>query len=125
MRALLIILFTSISLFCSAQSRREKKNNSQQPQQQPSSLTPNVPTEQTAPPKKISKKKKGDRGGATYSAEAKYYGRLEKLEKTRAREEKLKAKPQYSDPMYFGHKRPPKKNKRGKLKYCKECGIKH
>ncbi len=34
-------------------------------------------------------------------------------------------KPQYSDPMYFGHKKKPKKRKRGKRKLCKECGIVH
>lgn len=34
-------------------------------------------------------------------------------------------KPQYSDKMYFGHKRPPKKNPVGKKKFCKECGIVH
>jgi hypothetical protein len=34
-------------------------------------------------------------------------------------------KPQYSDKMYFGHKRPPKKRPVHKRKFCKECGIVH
>jgi hypothetical protein len=34
-------------------------------------------------------------------------------------------KPQYSDPLYFGHKRKPKKRKVGKRKLCKECMIVH
>ncbi len=34
-------------------------------------------------------------------------------------------KPQYSDPMYFGHKKKPKKRPVGKRKLCKECGIVH
>ncbi len=34
-------------------------------------------------------------------------------------------KPQYSDPMYFGHKRKPKKRPPGKRKLCKECGLTH
>lgn len=34
-------------------------------------------------------------------------------------------KPQYSNPAYFGHKKKPKKRKRGKRKFCKECGIVH
>jgi hypothetical protein len=34
-------------------------------------------------------------------------------------------KPQYSDPMYFGHKRKPKKRPVGKRKFCKECRIVH
>jgi hypothetical protein len=39
--------------------------------------------------------------------------------------EKEMRKPQYSDPMYFGHKRKPKKRPPGKQKFCKECGMKH
>jgi len=34
-------------------------------------------------------------------------------------------KPQYKDPLYFGHKKKPKKRPPGKQKYCKECGMKH
>ncbi|MGB0521956.1 MAG: hypothetical protein ACPGJS_03300 [Flammeovirgaceae bacterium] len=34
-------------------------------------------------------------------------------------------KPQYANPMYFGHKKKPKKRKKGKRKFCKECGIVH
>jgi len=41
------------------------------------------------------------------------------------KEAKMKSKPQYTDPMYFGHKKPPKKRPRGKQKYCKVCGIWH
>ncbi|MBX2843294.1 MAG: hypothetical protein KTR26_16100 [Flammeovirgaceae bacterium] len=41
------------------------------------------------------------------------------------KEEKMKQKPQYTDPMYFGHKKPPKKRPRGKQKYCKVCQMRH
>lgn len=41
------------------------------------------------------------------------------------REERMKKKPQYSDPMYFGHKKPPKKRPPGKQKFCKVCGMRH
>lgn len=34
-------------------------------------------------------------------------------------------KPQYSDPLYFGHKKKPKKRPLGKRKYCDECGLWH
>lgn len=34
-------------------------------------------------------------------------------------------KPQYSDPSYLGHKRPPRKNPPGKKKFCRECGMWH
>ena len=33
--------------------------------------------------------------------------------------------PQYSDPTYFGHKRKPRIRKKGRRKWCEECGIKH
>ena len=48
-------------------------------------------------------------------ANAKKYRKMEKEMK----------KPQYSDPLYFGHKRKPKKRPPGKQKFCKECGMKH
>ncbi len=41
------------------------------------------------------------------------------------KEQKLAEKPQYSDPLYFGHKKPPKKRPLGKRKFCKECGLVH
>jgi hypothetical protein len=52
----------------------------------------------------------------------------ERVEDAVARNKKMSKemeKPQYSDPTYFGHRRPPKKNPVGKKKYCKECGIVH
>ncbi len=45
--------------------------------------------------------------------------------KQKAKEEKLAQKPEYSDPSYFGHKRPPKKRPPGKQKFCKVCKMKH
>jgi len=45
--------------------------------------------------------------------------------KKRAKIARKMQKPQYSDPSYFGHKRPPKKRPVGKRKMCKECGIVH
>ncbi|GAB4326766.1 MAG: hypothetical protein OHK0038_00150 [Flammeovirgaceae bacterium] len=34
-------------------------------------------------------------------------------------------KPRYSNKMYFGHRKPPKKRPPHKRKLCKECGLKH
>ena len=34
-------------------------------------------------------------------------------------------KPRYANPLYFGHRRPPKKRPLGKQKFCKTCRIKH
>lgn len=63
----------------------------------------------------------------------KYYDRLiveyGKRMKANVRKYKVMArkmeKPQYSDPLYFGHKRKPKKRPVGKRKFCNECGIVH
>jgi len=41
------------------------------------------------------------------------------------REEAMKNDPRFTDHLYFGHKKPPKKRPVGKQKYCKECGIRH
>lgn len=51
--------------------------------------------------------------------------RIHKVYKQKAKEEKKLEKPRYSDPSYFGHKRPPKKRPVGKQKFCKVCKIKH
>ncbi|UZR96072.1 hypothetical protein [Chondrinema litorale] len=41
------------------------------------------------------------------------------------KEAAMKDDPRYTDPLYFGHKKPPKKRPVGKQKYCKVCGIRH
>lgn len=51
--------------------------------------------------------------------------RMKKAAREKWKIEKKMAKPQYSDPSYFGHKHPPKKRKPGKKKFCKECGMVH
>ena len=54
-----------------------------------------------------------------------YVARMKSNAKRRDKEEKMADKPQYSNPLYFGHKKPPKKRKNGKKKFCKECGLTH
>lgn len=51
--------------------------------------------------------------------------RMKAVAKRQKKEARMAQKPQYSDPMYFGHKRKPKKHKPGKRKLCKECMIVH
>jgi len=90
--------------------------------EQPTSLNPlSAPAEKEYTPKASRKASKGP----TYGLEQAYYERMEALEKERRKTEKMMEKPQYSDPMYFGHKRPPKKHKPSKMKFCKVCGIRH
>lgn len=46
-----------------------------------------------------------------------------RIQKRAKEEQKAANNPQYSNPLYFGHKKPPKKRKVGKKKFCKECGL--
>ncbi|HEY0654007.1 MAG TPA: hypothetical protein VGD65_12800 [Chryseosolibacter sp.] len=115
-----ICLLLSIATYAQSKKKKRKNKSSKAPVEQPSALNPG-PSEKTYGPKVARKPSKG----ATYNAEQEFYERMEELEKTKRKNEKLAAKPQYSDPMYFGHKKPPKKRKPGKMRYCKECGIRH
>jgi hypothetical protein len=50
---------------------------------------------------------------------------VKRVHKEKAKQQKKMDKPQYKDPTYFGHKRPPKKRPPGKMKFCKECKLVH
>ncbi|HEY5748189.1 MAG TPA: hypothetical protein VIU12_19090 [Chryseolinea sp.] len=125
MRALLIILFFLIGFGAFAQKSKKKKRDKDATEQStvdPNSLSPYQGAE-TMP--REPKKKKSKSKGPTYDSQQDYYDRMMAVAKERDKAGREMAKPQYSNPMYFGHKRPPKKHKAGKLKYCKECGIRH
>jgi len=87
-------------------------------------------TKDPAPKKKISRRKAKKLLEKTYSA---YFDRLiveyeDRMEANVKRNSKLAKelqKPQFSDPSYFGHKKPPKKRKRNKKRKCKECHMWH
>jgi hypothetical protein len=122
MRIHLIIL---LSLFViSAQAQKRKKKSAPAPTNQTSqatSLNPSTPEKKYGP----KKSKKGKLAEPTYGSEEAYFKRMEELQKTRRKNERMMDKPQYSDPSYFGHKRPPKKRPPHKMKFCKECGLRH
>ncbi|HEY3405100.1 MAG TPA: hypothetical protein VGK59_17045 [Ohtaekwangia sp.] len=125
MRIILILLLAgSIATTVQAQASRKKKKTDETgevQEGQPTSVNPNYPQKQYGPKK--SSKKKGS--GPTYESEQEYYDRMAQLNKTRRKNERMSETPQYSDPTYFGHKRPPKRRPPGKMKYCKVCGIRH
>ncbi|HEX5171356.1 MAG TPA: hypothetical protein VFW11_19400 [Cyclobacteriaceae bacterium] len=121
MRTLLLILIIGISANLTwGQTSDKKKTKEKYQTSQPTSMDPSMPLPDYGPRKTRVKSK-----GITYDAERNYYQQLARVEKSRREAAKEMAKPQYSDPLYFGHKHPPKKHKAGKLKYCKECGIRH
>lgn len=123
MKFLFIALFILISLSGFTQNKKKRASDQSLPQQQGSnSLHPNYYQQNSATSKSS---KKTNLNSPTYKAEQRYYERVEEVAKMRKTNARLAKKPQYSDPMYFGHKRPPKKNPPHKMKFCKECGIRH
>jgi len=122
------ILITLVCLLACAMThaqpaKKDKKNKGKSTagSNQPTSMDPSYPTMDYAP----KYEKKAQSIDLSYNAEQRYYEQKEKIAKARKKAEKELMKPQYTDPMYFGHKRPPKKHKPGKMKYCKVCGIRH
>ncbi len=116
----LILMFAFIAVDSSAQFWKKKQKAEQEVAREPTSLNPSTSRKDFSP--KASRKVVK---GPTYGLEQEYYERMAKLEKTKRKEERIMEKPQYSDPMYFGHKHPPKKRKPSKMKFCKICGIRH
>jgi hypothetical protein len=120
MRLVVVIaLFLLLPLAVSAQSEKRKGRVTKQ---NPSSLDPG--TESHTEDLNV-RLKKNRKKGSVVETEDEYVARMKHTVKEIRKKEKKMAKPQYSDPMYFGHKRPPKKNKAGHLKFCKECGMRH
>ena len=116
-----LILFCLAATHAVVGQSKSKKDKGKAKSGQPTSLEPYFPQMDYAPEKSKAKRS----GGITYNAQARYYDRMEEVAKERKKAEKEMMKPQYSDPMYFGHKRPPKKHKPSKMKFCKVCGIRH
>jgi hypothetical protein len=123
LRITFFVLLSCVALESQAQARKNNKKQQQESsEQRPTSLDPSAAaTEKQYAPKTSRKASKGP----TYGLEEEYYERMEAVEKEQRKNEKMMEKPQYSDPMYFGHKRPPKKHKPSKMKFCKVCGIRH
>lgn len=116
------IVFLLISLAAVAQKNKKEKKTAENSKNAPTSLNPYYGA-QASPERQSSRK--GKSTCPTYNAEQKFFERAKEVEKQRIKNERLSEKPQYSNPMYFGHKRPPKKRPPHKMKLCKECGIRH
>ncbi|HET9486453.1 MAG TPA: hypothetical protein VFO54_03420 [Chryseosolibacter sp.] len=122
LRAIFILILASVSVDSTAQFWKNKtKAERENAGGQPTSLDPSSSAKKEYVPKQSRKSTKGP----TYGLEEEFYKRMEKVEKAREKNERMMEKPQYSDPLYFGHKRPPKKRKPSKMKFCKVCGIRH
>lgn len=108
-------------------SRKEKKAARQGSQgSKPTTLDPGTSGNRSADKTSVKKaRKKGKSDGPTYNSEKEFAERMDARAKTYRKNEKYLMTPQYANPTYFGHKRPPKKRPANKMKFCKECGIRH
>jgi hypothetical protein len=111
---LLLIVFIFVSIAAFSQTEDEGGGRS-------TSLAP-AKAERKAQAKR---ENKSFNGKTTYDAQKEYYERVVTVAKERRKAEKIMKKPQYSNPLYFGHKHPPRKHSPKRMRYCKECGIRH
>jgi hypothetical protein len=119
----LLLLFILIAAFSYGYGQSRTPSNSTAPSSlQPGSVDASGKEQKT---KASEQKKKTSGNKTTYDARERFYARMEDVAKANRKAEKEMQKPQYSDPSYFGHKKPPVKNPPAKMKYCKECGIRH
>jgi hypothetical protein len=104
-----------------AQSGKDYNPNSQTPSSRDMGTSEASP--QMKSKKTFKKKKKKEQEPDRLVRE--YHERMEANKKKYKKMAKEMEKPQYSDPLYFGHKKKPKKRPVGKRKFCQECGIVH
>lgn len=119
---IVLLAFVTGETYAQFWKKKKPRAETQNTVMQPTSLNPSSQKREYAA--KASNTQRSGKG-PTYGLEQAYYERMEKVAKERRKTERLMEKPQYSDPLYFGHKRPPKKRKASKMKFCKECGIRH
>lgn len=123
-KALFFAGLTVVAISAQGQtSRKEKKAAAEQAKStQPTSLDPSR-EKQKAEPEHA--KKRSRVSGPTFNGEKDFQARMNDVAKANRKQEKMMAKPQYSDPSYFGHKHRPKRHSPDKIKFCKECGLRH
>ncbi|MDH3708664.1 MAG: hypothetical protein OER04_02185 [Cyclobacteriaceae bacterium] len=125
---LLVVVMLGTYSWGQAQSNKKKKKSETQQQIQaaPSSRDPGSSSNIFKGERKRVKSNSKNKYGGLEAKAIQDYQQLKKANAKKYRKiERIKDKPQYSDPSYFGHKRKPKKRPVGKRKLCKECGIVH
>jgi hypothetical protein len=123
--AILLIACTSAG-YAQQLTRKEKKAARRGTAvDQPTTLNPGSEGGIISAPERSSRHKEKKFKGVTHNAQKQYEDRMNARAKTYRKNEKMLMTPQYSDPAYFGHKHKPKRRSPGKMKFCKECGIRH
>jgi hypothetical protein len=118
---LTLITCTSYAQLTGKEKRAARKGNSTD---QPTTLNPGSSNAPTMSQRHAGKKEKNSKG-PTYNAQKEFEDRMQARAKTYRKNEKMLMRRQFNDPSYFGHKHKPKKHSASKMKYCKECGIRH
>jgi len=118
---LTFITYTGYAQLTGKEKRAARKGDSPS---QPTTLNPGNTEEPAFKPNHSGKRSKKS-NGPTYNAQKEFEDRMQARAKTYRKNEKMLMRPQFSDPSYFGHKHKPKKHSANKMKYCKECGIRH
>ena len=132
-----ILFFTCLTFTSQAQSKKKSKEKRTEQAERDNSYAPFSPAESAVD---AGQRTEAKSSGKTKAKKESYYQifnrrmdqkmvefqkRMKENAKEDRKEARLMKKPQYSDPMYFGHKKKPKKRPPGKRKFCKECGIVH
>lgn len=132
-----LLFFTCLTFSSDAQQKKAQKADKKTGQtEQDNSFAPFSPAKSAIDANKQSterKSKKTDKKLSYYEIFnrrmdqkiVEFRQRMKENAKEARKRARLMKKPQYSDPLYFGHKRKPKKRPVGKRKLCKECGIVH
>jgi hypothetical protein len=126
MKHMFLLLFLLV-VFAAGYAQQSPGNR---PSDIPSSRDPEVKDSKKQPEqKKVSERKRNKAiNDITRHYDLKvqeFYKRMEANAKKYRKMQREMKKPQYSDPLYFGHKKMPKKRPPGKKKYCRECGMTH
>ncbi len=114
----LLLAFLCISTLSYAQRKKKTSKNSSQV----TSVGPYYPDANKYMPKK---KKVKSKDGISRQAQENAMVQREVVAKQKRKAEKVLAGTDYANTNYFGHKRPPKKRKPEKMKFCEICGIRH
>ena len=132
LRVAILIIGLFVAFSVSAQNSRDTGSGTPRPQYNPMDeevfgpFLPNSKSQAKDYKKRKREAKKRKASSLTYDQAVRDFDkRMKAAAKRYKKEEKLARKPQFSNPLYFGHKRPPKKRPLGKRKLCKECGIVH
>ncbi len=133
-----MFLLAGTALQAQKKNKSEKKKTRTEQAEKDNSFAPFAPAQSAIDNKqaKVEKSRKSSKKNKTESfaqvfnrnmdqKKVEFQQRMKENAKENRREARLMKKPQYSDPLYFGHKKKPKKRKNGKRKLCKECGIVH